>query len=226
MLQPLSLWINRSQPLPERFFNPEHRDIPHEDWTLWLSIEEVAPLHCAARMQWVSLQESRQRTCAYLTAAQKQLQGLNRGWLSSEEQQHLLAVLGEPPLPALPIYLITCTDPSGEHLVYVGRTKNTSRFSGGHAAALKLHAPEYANKEKRIYRATLWIQDQGDTISFDWIQPESLAERLLDWVESRLIYLMQPDLNNQKKRRFSGQWDFALHIQNTLPGAFLNETFI
>jgi hypothetical protein len=226
MLKPLSLWINRSQPLPERFFNPQHRDIPNEDWTLWLSVEEVAPLHCAAHMQWISLHESRQRTWAYLNAAQEHLQGLGRGWLSPEEGRLLLALLGEPPLPALPIYLITCTDPAGEQVVYVGKTKNTSRFSGGHAAALKLHAPEYAEKEKKIYRATLWIQEQEESISFDWIQPASLAERLLDWVESRLIYLLQPDLNSQKKRKFSGQWDFALHIQNTLPGAFLNETFI
>ena len=119
-------------------------------------------------------------------------------------------------MPSLPIYLITCTEDENEELVYVGKTENTSRFTGGHSAALKLHAPEYANKEKRIYRSTVWFHNDDEYISLDWVQPQQLAVELLDSVESHLIYSFQPKLNTAKKKKKYAKWDFYIHIQNFL----------
>jgi hypothetical protein len=226
MFRPLSSWINRKYPIPARFYTPGYVDVPKDDWSVWLSIEEAAPLHLAPSMNWLSLKESREITESYLKNASEIINGLEGGWLDGEERAWILDALGEPPLPSLPIYLITCSDGESEELVYVGKTKNSSRFSGGHIAALKLHAPEYAKKEKKIYRSTVWFHNDDEYISFDWIKPESLAHKLLDSVESQLIYRFQPVLNIDKKKKSYTKWNFHIHIQNFLGGAFLNDTFI
>lgn len=226
MLKPLSSWISRSHPLPKRFYTPGYVDVPKNDWSLWLSIEEVSPLHLAPHMQWISLRESRVATEEYLTSASELIHGLEGGWLDSEEREWILEELGEPPLPSLPIYLIACSDGSNEDLVYVGKTKNTSRFNGGHSAALKLLAPKYDNKNKKIYRSTVWFHNDNEYISLDWVQPEPLAFQLLDSVESQLIHKFQPELNTAKKKSSLAKWDFSIHIQNFLEGGFLNDKFV
>lgn len=226
MFQPLSSWINRTHPIPERFYTPGHVDDPSNDWGVWLSIEEVAPIHKANEMNWISLIESRSRTNDYLERASELINGLSGGWLDRWEQEVIQENIGQPPLPSLPIYLITCSDSNSEELVYVGKTENKSRFTGGHSATLKLHAPEYTNKIKKIYRGTIWFHYNNEYISLDWIQPETLAIELLDSVESHLIYSFQPALNTSKRKRNCAKWDFYIHIQNFLDTNFLNDTFI
>lgn len=224
--RPLSTWLNRTQPLPPRFYTPGYEDTIKDNWCIWLSIEEVALLHEAPSMNWVGLKEARISTQEYLESADEIINGLDGGWLDREEQEWLKEKLDEPPLPSLPIYLISCADKSGEELVYVGKTVNSSRFIGGHSAALKLHAPQYSNQVKKIYRCTVWLHDDHDYISFDWVQPEKLAVELLDSVESQLIYTFQPALNTDKKKKNYAKWDFYIHIQNFLQGGFLNDEFI
>lgn len=226
MFQPLSSWVKRRQALPQRFYIEDYIDIPKDDWDVWLSIEEVVPLYRAREMQWLSLKESRENTKKYLETSSELISGLEGGWLDRWEQEQILEHLGMPPLPSLPIYLISCSDDSGENLVYIGKTKNTSRFEGGHSAALKLHAPEYSQKQKKIYRSTVWFHDGTEYISLDWIQPEALALELLYSIESHLIYQFQPILNIEKKKRVTSKWDFYIHIQNFLEGGFLNDSFV
>ena len=226
MHRPLLAWIKRIHPLSERFYTSEYIDKPQDDWSVWLSIEEVAPLHKANEMNWIGLIQSREITEEYLEEASEIINGLEGGWLDREERDWILDELGEPPLPSLPIYLITCADNNGEELMYVGKTENTSRFTGGHTAALKLHAPEFLGKDKKIYRCTVWFHDNNEYISLDWIQPKSLAVDLLDSIESHLIYSFQPKLNTSKKMKKYAKWDFYIHIQNFLEGGFLNDEFI
>lgn len=226
MFKPLSSWINRTYPLPERFYTPGYVDKPKDDWSVWLSIEEVAPLYLAQEMQWLSLRDSREKTEEYLSSASDLINGLEGGWLDRWEQDQILKELGDPPLPSLPIYLITCHDGTEEKIVYVGKTKNTSRFNNGHTAALKLHSPIYDGRIKKIYRATAWLHDDDSYISLDWIQPESLALDLLDSIESHLIYNLQPELNTDKKKKRLSRWGFYIHIQNFLDGGFLNDKFV
>ncbi|MGB0203612.1 MAG: hypothetical protein ACPF9K_01035 [Neptuniibacter sp.] len=227
MFKPLSSWVKRTHPLPERFYTEGYIDEPKDEWSVWLSIEEVSPLYLAPNMKWQSLQESREITKNYLDEASDIINGLEGAWLDREEQEWILEGLGLPPDPSLPIYLITCTDEKGnEELVYIGITKNSSRFSGGHSAALKLHDPKYANTEKKIYRSTAWFHDDKEYISLDWLQPESLSLDLIDSLESHLIYRFQPELNTAKKSRNLSKWDFYVHIQNFLEGGFLNDEFV
>src|SRR5699024_10868397 len=52
--------------------------------------------------------------------------------------------LKRPPTACYPIYFISVGNGKDERLVYIGKTSSKNhRFSGGHSAALKLHAPEY-----------------------------------------------------------------------------------
>lgn len=226
MHKPLSAWIKRTHPLPPRFYTPGIIDKPKNEWSTWLSIEEVAPLYKAKELNWLGLKESRKNTQDYLNQASEIIDGLEGGWLDNEEREMILEELGEPPLPSLPIYLITVKDNDKETIVYIGKTENKSRFSGGHSAALKLHAPEYEGKEKKIYRSTIWFHDDDEYLSLDWIQPEKLSIELLDSVESQLIYRFQPDLNVLKKKKNYAKWDFYIHLQNFLDGQFLNDAFI
>ncbi|UVL73650.1 hypothetical protein [Pseudomonas protegens] len=226
MFRPLTAWINRTHPLPERFYTQGYVDEPKDDWCVWVSIEEVAPLYLASSMNWIGLVESRQKTRDYLDSAAEIINGLEGAWLDREEREWILEKLGEPPFPSLPIYLITCSDGSDEELVYVGKTENTNRFIGGHSAALKLHAPKFSLKEKKIYRATVWFHNNDEYVSLDWVQPQTLALELLDSVESHLIYSFQPELNTAKRKQVCAKWNFYMHIQNFLDGGFLNDTFV
>ncbi|MCE5180694.1 MAG: GIY-YIG nuclease family protein [Betaproteobacteria bacterium] len=226
MFTPLSGWLDRRHPIPQRFYTPGHIDTPSKNWGAWLSIEECNPLHLATEMQWLSLKDARERTQNYLAEASELIRGLDGGWLDRWEQEQIKTELGDPPPPSLPIYLISCVGEEKEELVYVGKTKNTSRFDGGHSAALKLHAPDYINKKKNIYRSTVWFYVDDEYISLDWIQPDKLALELLDSLESQLIYNFQPTLNTHKKKKNLTKWDFQIHIQNFLAGGFLNDVCI
>ena len=226
MYRPLSAWIARTHPISERFYTPSYIDTPKDGWSVWLSIEEVAPLHKVNEMNWIGLQRSRLETQNYLDEASEIIDGLEGGWLDRDERKMILEQIGEPPLPSLPIYLISCSSERGEELVYVGKTENTSRFSGGHTAALKLHAPEYGDKEKKVYRCTVWFHNDDEYISLDWVQPEELAFRILDSTESQLIYYFQPMLNTLKKKKNHAKWNFYIHIQNFVGSGFLNDEFV
>jgi len=113
----------------------------------------------------------------------------------------ILEQIGEPPIPCLPIYIITCTDEKEETIVYIGKTKNDNRFTGGHTAALKLLSPEFENKKKKIYRCAIWFHFNDEYIVLDWIRPEELALEILDSIESQLIYHFKPMLNTNKKNK-------------------------
>ena len=222
----LSAWIDRRHPIPSRFYTAGLIDTPDKDWNVWLSIEEVAPIHEVEKMNWLSLRDTIRLTENYLKEASELINGLEGGWLDYEEREWILGEIGSPLIPSLPIYLISCADESSESLVYVGKTKSTSRFTGGHAAALKLYAPAYDGMKKRIYRATVWCYTNEEYISLDWIDPENTALELLDNVESLLIYYLKPEFNTHKKKTNCAKWDFPIHIQNFLEGGFLNDIFL
>lgn len=225
-INPLSGWINGNHSLPIRFYGNNHIDKPTNNWSIWLTLEEKSPLYLAGKLKWISLKDSRQKTKVYLNEASEIINGLNGGWLDSEEQQIILNKIGEPPLPCLPIYLITLAGNQHEKVAYVGKTKSSSRFSSGHFVGLDLHNPIYKEYNKHIYRCSIWFYFNGEYIVLDWIQPEFIALQLLDSIESQLIYYFQPELNTNKKKRNHTQWSFYIHIQNFNDGKFLHDTFV
>lgn len=225
IITPLSEWINRKHPLPRRFYNNGHIDSYRPDWMTWVGISESAPLHDADTLEWNSLQASRDNTRAYLEKVDELIQGLSGAWLDREEQEMILSEIGPPPSPCLPIYLISLKTGSDESLVYVGKTKTASRFSGGHSIALQLHKPEYQHFQKTVYRCCIWFHFDDEYIALDWIEPQKLSLDLLDSVESALISELQPPMNQRKRKKFCGKYSLHIHIQNFV-GNFLNDEFI
>ena len=228
MFLPLSAWINAEQPLPKRFLVDNHQDQFDETWLCWVVLEQVAELHKVNELNWVSLTASRLATKKYLNESAKVLGSIDEdGWLDKEEGFWIREELGEPPHPCLPIYIITVGSNETERVVYVGKTKSASRFTGGHSTALKLHAPEYDGLKKSIYRCSVWFDIDDEYVAIDWIEPESLALNLFDSVESQLIYDLQPELNIDKRKKITSKCLLnSIHIQNLSSTEILNDHFV
>lgn len=227
IVSPLSGWTNRRHNIPIRFHcDSDIIDIPDcENWHVWVSIEESSLLHKATEMNWISLKDSINLTNDYLEECSALICGLDGGSLDGEEELMIKEQIGLPPLPCLPIYIITCKDADKEEIVYIGKSKSDNRFTGGHTAALKLHDPKYNNKIKTLYRCSIWFHFNDEYIIIDWIKPLQLALELLESIESQLIYHFKPELNTNKKNKNYTKWEFTIHIQNFLH-KFLNDTFV
>tara|TARA_R110002111_G_scaffold260867_1_gene332897 strand:- start:777 stop:1403 length:627 start_codon:yes stop_codon:yes gene_type:complete len=191
-------------------------------WLCWVVIEEKLLLHEARDVNWQSLAESRAKNNEFLAKASEIITGLEGAWLDSEEAIMVRETLGDPPEPTLPIYLIglekdgVCGDP-----VYIGITLTSSRFTGGHKAALCLHHPKYNGYAKHLYRAAVWFHNGNEYLPLEWLEPEETANRILESIESQLIFEFMPAINVQKKKNECATIPLEIHIEN-----FCGDTFI
>lgn len=226
MFNQLHAWLDRRHPLPARFEASPPADTLGQNWLTFLSIEEEIPFHKIAVASWKSISETADATKRYLAGVRHTLGGT----LEIEDKDDKAAVLlrnGPPPLNALPIYLVSLRL-AGHHerVVYVGKTKAASRFGGGHAVAIKLLDPKYRDYEKIVYRCSVTIST-NEWILLEWINPASTGEKMLDDVESQLIYNFQPIFNTQKKKRSCAKKPTVIHIQNAIDAAgFLHDHII
>lgn len=214
MRSPFEPWLEGSQPLPSRFYAERVEDFVTDEWSCWVAPAKRVSLHLADTLEWLSLANSRTRTQAYLATAAKVVSGLEGAWLDGWERAQLRESGLIPPSLCYPIYLITCEDEASERIVYVGKTSVSNRFSGGHAAALKLHAPEYANQSKWIYQCDVWFLHRQDYLCLEWLDPVTTAEAVLDGVESQLIFDLQPALNTAKRKKLTTTTPLVIHMQN------------
>lgn len=228
MFLPLSVWIKATHPLPKRFLLQNYADRFDERWLCWVVMEEVSELHEVNKLNWVSLSASRVKTKEYISKTATVVGEIDDDrWLEKEEGFWIKEELGNPPYPCLPIYIITVDSGEKERVVYVGKTKSASRFTGGHSAALKLHAPKYDGLKKSIYRCSIWFDIEDEYVAIDWIEPETLALDIFDSVESQLIYNLQPELNVDKRTKITGKHQLdRIHIQNMSTTEILNDHFI
>ena len=222
-VNPLSAWINRKQPLPKRFYSTLQQDIVDVNWPVFISMEEMDLLHNVNAMEFQSFSEAREENHLYLEKTKKIIRGLEGGWLDNEEKDMILEKLSELPIPCLPLYIISIDDAKEERLVYVGITKNKTRFKGGHAAALKLLNPIFDGQIKRIYRCNIWFVIEEEYIPLEWIEPQELGLMLLESIESQLIYFFKPILNTDKKEKNLSKWEFNIHFQNFMEQNFLHD---
>jgi len=78
--------------------------------------------------------------------------------LTAEERSKVISRIGEPPEPSWPLYFLAVGDYPDERIVYVGKTNSkTHRFATGHAAITELHRPQFCEKKKRLYLASVTI---------------------------------------------------------------------
>lgn len=154
-------------------------------------------------------------------------QSLKQAWVANQEYIQS-GYMGYAPLASYPIYLITVGDDSNERLVYIGKTSsNSSRFSSGHAAISKLHAPKYNNLTKRVYLCCIVFIKNSNTIPIEWITPYEHANTLLKSFEANLIYWNKPELNTQHIIHEPFFEYGQVHVQNvTGQTYFWDEKFI
>lgn len=225
---PLMAWVNKKAVLPKRFsLAPDDDELPIEDalapnWEVSVALDEVVPLHSIANANWESLSETRHATNEYLRKADLLIDGLWGGCLDSEERDLILENLGEPPPFCLPIYLVAVKSSEQERIVYVGKTRSSKRFSNGHMVGLKLHDPKYAQFEKIVYRCSVLLFIHDEYVALEWVEPEALAEKILDRVESVLIHAVQPELNIAKRRKPRVEMPIHIHVQNFADGDLLD----
>lgn len=226
---PLYGWINKQAALPRRYsMVPDGdgqpvADASENEWSVSVALDEAVPLHSIAEANWQSLPQTRRATDTYLKQADSLIDGLWGGTLDSEERDLILSTLGEPPAFCLPIYFVTVGQGEDERPVYIGKTSSSTRFSNGHRVGLKLHRPEYSQLVKTVYRCSVLLYVHNEYVALDWLAPEALAERILDRVESVLIYALQPELNVAKRRRKPKvDKPIEVHIQNFTQSTLLD----
>lgn len=225
----INAWLDRRFPLPRCFYVGAQANTSATHLSAWMSVEERLYLHEVHKAAWISLSENTKRTRAYVAAAIKLLGGEDQV-TEVDDKRMVIAELGKPPRQSLPIYIISTRKGSDETVVYVGQTSANNRFAGGHSAALKLHAPEYRDFDKLVYRCSVTLALDDDHVALEWVEPTSVAQQILNDVESHLIYEFQPPLNTHKKKKNLASRPIDIHIQNVVDGlregSFLNDYFV
>jgi hypothetical protein len=225
---PLYAWVNRRAALPRRFGiapdddSPTASDTSSDEWSVSVALDEAVPLYAIAAAKWKSLSETRHATNEYLKKADVLIDGVWGGTLDTEERDLILNNLGEPPAFCLPIYLVSVGHGDDEQVVYVGKTRSSKRFANGHHVGMKLHHPKYDQLAKTVYRCSVLLDIHDEYLALEWVEPENLAERILDSVESVLIHALQPELNVAKRRRPTIERAVHIHVQNYVKSDFLD----
>ncbi|MYZ53673.1 hypothetical protein [Malikia spinosa] len=87
---------------------------------------------------------------------------------------------------------------------------------------MKLHHPRYTKLAKTVYRCSVLLDINDEYLALEWVEPETLAQKMLDCVESVLIHALQPELNVAKRRRPTVDLPVHIHVQNYVDSDFLD----
>lgn len=235
-LHTLSYWIDVKREIPN-LINYVKKE-PIFEIGYFLSLDICKPIHRVLEIDNQSLKKSWESTNFYIESALKIVSNVykeehlfNRNAVNIDKELvfEIKEQLGQPPTHCYPIYLVTVGNGNEERIVYIGKTSsNNNRFIGGHRVALKLHEPKYFNLEKKVYFGCIMLLDENkDYLPLEWIQPIDKALRILDNIESGLIYYYSPELNTQKTKKNYSKINVNLHIQNfTNVTNFLNDEHV
>jgi hypothetical protein len=214
--RPLMAWLRG-----EKFYLKSPNFIMNKGYkprAAWVTIDLAVPLHETSLVTLQSFDAAWEQTLRYIGDACRMLHKDIPGWAPAiEEADGVLGQLGLPPLRCYALYLISVQTAAGERCVYVGQTNSEShRFQGGHAAISKLHHPKYERLAKRVYFAGLEIEDDDDhAFPIEWIHPEEWRQQILDSVESRLIFELQPELNEKGRLKLRCSIDLPITVHNS-----------
>lgn len=193
----------------------------------FLALDVRLPLYRVREMKAQSLKSTWDEVNQYVSSAFEIMFYQYNEEVDSEDESFMVDVdreilreidyqLGIPrPSTCYPIYIITVGNDVNERVVYIGKTSSQNhRFAGGHAAALKLHDPKYDGIEKNIYFATVMLLSENEYMPLEFIQPYTIAEKLLENVEAGLIYNLKPELNKVHFHKNNAQFQMLLNIEN------------
>lgn len=215
VMRPLTAWVHGENFYMKSFIHYEGEVILPE--TVFVSIIGSFQIHEAPNVPLKTLCQSWVDTKNYVLAACKLLGRERAGYsLSVHERASVLAELGQPPEPSWPLYFLAVGDYPEEEIVYVGKTNSkTHRFTAGHAAITALHRPEYENRAKRLYFATVTIySDEGNYVPLEWIHPKPLRDAIWKDLEAQLIFYFQPALNDRLKKRDHSERPIQIAFHN------------
>ncbi|MDM5220339.1 hypothetical protein QUF86_06170 [Peribacillus sp. NJ11] len=197
----------------------------NSEYGCFIGLDVCFPLYKVLEMDAQSLEDTWNVVNDYVDNAFRIITDEYGEELGIEEEEKLRDVDREiiheieyktPPAACYPIYFISVGDDKDEKLVYVGKTSaKTHRFSGGHSAALKLHAPEYEGLSKHIYFGTVVLLDyEKNYMPLEFIQPFEDAKSLLSNLEAGLIYNLKPELNTTYLNTNYARFDMFVNIEN------------
>ncbi|HDR7869742.1 TPA: hypothetical protein QCY24_003445 [Bacillus wiedmannii] len=233
---PISYWLNKRKELPHYKFLKEAQ--PNIELGYFLALDICVPLHEIKNIDNEIFKEAWRKNYAYLEEAYEIVEGYEEPYITSEyfiDIDNEIAYeieyrLGKPPAPAYPIYIVTVGTGEEEKVVYIGKTSINakSRFNGGHSVALKLHSPKYEGLKKNVYVGSImFLTENKEYLPLEWIYPYETSSKVLDNIESGLIYYFSPELNWQKKRMNYSNMDININVENhTRITSFLHHTQI
>ncbi|PEW72367.1 hypothetical protein CN424_23055 [Bacillus cereus] len=199
----------------------------NSEYGCFIALDACFPLYKVLEMNAQSLGATWNEVNDYVANAFQIITGEYGEELEIEEKEKLRNVdreiireieyqLKTPPTACYPIYFISVGDGQSEKIVYIGKTSaKTHRFSGGHSAALKLHAPEYEGLSKHIYFGTVVFLDHTKQyMPLEFIQPLEDSKKLLRNLEAGLIYNLKPALNKNYLNKNYASIDMFVNIEN------------
>ncbi|MEI4769876.1 hypothetical protein WAX74_09500 [Psychrobacillus sp. FJAT-51614] len=199
----------------------------NSEYGCFIGLDVCLPLYQVLEMDAQSLEATWNEVNDYVASAFRIITNEYREDLGINKDEKLRDVdkeiihdieyqLKTPPAACYPIYFISVGDGKDEKLVYVGKTSSrTHRFSGGHSAALKLHAPEYEGLSKHIYFGTVvFLDHEKNYMPLEFIQPFEDANSLLNTLEAGLIYNLKPELNTTYLNTNYARFDMFVNIEN------------
>lgn len=199
----------------------------NSEYGCFIGLDVCFPLYKVLEMEAQSLEGTWSEVNDYVANAYRIINDEYGQELGIEEAEKLIDVdreiireieyqLKTPPTACYPIYFITVGDDTKERLVYIGKTSSKKhRFSGGHSAALKLHAPEYEGLSKHIYFGTIvFLDHERKYMPLEFIQPFEDAKNLLSNIEAGLIYYLRPELNTIYLKKNHACFDMLVNIEN------------
>ncbi|WP_200411017.1 hypothetical protein [Virgibacillus salexigens] len=199
----------------------------NSEYGCFIGIDVCLPLYKVLNMEAQSLEGTWNEVNDYVAKAFQIITDEYSEELGIEEEERLRDVdreiireiehqLKTPPAACYPLYFISAGDDKDEKLVYVGKTSSKiHRFSVGHSAALKLHAPEYDGLSKHIYFGTaVFLDDEKNYMPLEFIQPYKEAKSLLRNLEAGLIYNLMPELNTVYLNKNYAHMDMFVNIEN------------
>lgn len=199
----------------------------NSEYGCFIGLDVCFPLHKVLEMEAQSLEDTWNEVNQYVANACNIITDEYGEELEIKEDEKLRDVDREiiyeiesrqktPPTACYPLYFISVGDDTDEKLVYIGKTSaKTHRFSGGHSAALKLHAPKYEGLSKHIYFGTVvFLDHKKNNMPLEFIRPLKDAKSLLSNLEAGLIYNLKPELNTTYLNKNYACFDMIVNIEN------------
>lgn len=199
----------------------------NSEFGCFIALDVCLPLYKVLEMDSQSLEDTWGNVNDYVSDAFRIIMDEYREELGISEEDKLRDVdkeiineiksqLQTPPAACYPLYFISVGDGDNEKLVYIGKTSaRTHRFSGGHSAALKLHAPKYEGLSKHIYFGTVvFLDNDKNYMPLEFIQPLEDAKNLLSNLEAGLIYNLKPELNSTYVNKNYALFDMYVNFEN------------